>query len=278
MSNPGWKFPCFWLYTNDWLSSTAITMMTPAQEGAYIRLLCYAWNDPDCSIPDDDEVLASLSRLGEDWHKGASSVLRRVFVPTPELPGRLVNLKLLERRRAAIEGREKSSLGGRKAAANRKLKSIEPTDSPLGSPLQVDKFPSSSSSSSILNTNTNTPLPPKKSRSSPLPVRNAKLPREALELPDPPEEFSEFACDDFRKTWASWAEHRRETGNKLTKTTTERQLRKLYEMGLERAMAAIEHSITQGWTGIYEPDRPRSATDAKVQAGLNLPPISRNHL
>ena len=40
--------PAFQFYPNDWLSSPTILLMTPAQEGAYIRLLCYCWSDKDC--------------------------------------------------------------------------------------------------------------------------------------------------------------------------------------------------------------------------------------
>ena len=62
------RSPAFQFYPNDWLSSQNITLMTPAEEGAYIRLLCYAWADPDCSIPNDDEILARSEerRVGKE--------------------------------------------------------------------------------------------------------------------------------------------------------------------------------------------------------------------
>ena len=81
---------------NDWLSSTTIAAMTPAEEGAYIRLLAHAWNDPDCTLPDNDALLARLSRLGADWDQGAGKVLRAVFTPDPERPGRLFNRRQRE--------------------------------------------------------------------------------------------------------------------------------------------------------------------------------------
>jgi hypothetical protein len=59
------RAPAFQFYPDDWLSSPKISTMTPAEEGAYIRLLAYTWNDPDCTIPNDDASLAILSRLGE---------------------------------------------------------------------------------------------------------------------------------------------------------------------------------------------------------------------
>ena len=59
------KSPAFQVYPGEWLSSQDIMLMTPSQEGAYIRLLFIAWLSDDCGLPDDDEQLASLSRLGD---------------------------------------------------------------------------------------------------------------------------------------------------------------------------------------------------------------------
>ena len=75
---PKEKSPAFQFYPADWLSSTAISLMTPAEEGAYLRLLCHAWMDPMCSLPDDDAQLAILSRLGPHW-KHASLKIRAKF-------------------------------------------------------------------------------------------------------------------------------------------------------------------------------------------------------
>jgi uncharacterized protein YdaU (DUF1376 family) len=104
--------PAFQFYVNDWLSSTKISTMTPSEEGAYIRLLCYCWNDPDCTLPDDDEVLARLSRLGEGWFNGGSTALRRCFMPHPKKPGRLFNSRLLDERKKQEAWRKKSREGG----------------------------------------------------------------------------------------------------------------------------------------------------------------------
>ncbi len=113
--------PAFRLYGNDWLSSRSITLMTPAEEGAYIRLLCYAWADPDVSIPDDDETLAKLSRLGEEWLKGSSTTLRACFVPHPKKPGRLVNVRLLQEHKQQQEWRAKCQHGGIQSGKTRAL-------------------------------------------------------------------------------------------------------------------------------------------------------------
>jgi uncharacterized protein YdaU (DUF1376 family) len=114
--------PAFQFYPKEYLSSAKIAMMTPAQEGAYWRLLAYCWLDPDCSIPDDDRVLAHLSRLGEGWLNGGSTLVRECFTPHPTIQGRLVNLRLLAEREKQAEWRAKSSNGGRKSAESRRCK------------------------------------------------------------------------------------------------------------------------------------------------------------
>jgi hypothetical protein len=67
---------------------------------------------------------------------------------------------------------------------------------------------------------------------------------------------------EFRIAWESWEQHRREKRSKLTPTATKQQIRQLAEWGVGRALSAIEHSIRQGYTGLFEPpevgDRNRS--------------------
>ena len=58
--------------------------------------------------------------------------------------------------------------------------------------------------------------------------------------------------EKFRDAWKEWAQHRREIGKPLKPTMVGKQMRKLKQMGCNRAIAAIEHSVTNGWTGIYE--------------------------
>jgi uncharacterized protein YdaU (DUF1376 family) len=113
------KSPAFQFYPKDWLSSLKILMMTPEQEGAYIRLLAYCWDSGDCSLPDDDHQLAAMSRLGEGWFKGGSTTLRKCFVPHPSKPGSLTNERLLQERSSQEKWRQKSSEGGKRSAQQR---------------------------------------------------------------------------------------------------------------------------------------------------------------
>lgn len=150
--------PAFQFYPKDWLSSEHILIMTPAQEGAYIRLLALAWLNADCSLPDDDAQLAALSRLGEGWFNGGSGVVRACFTVRGD---RLVNVRLLSERKKQAEWRKKSSDGGKKSANNKRDKKLHGQGClPNGSTNAQPKGNSSSSVSSSVCDLRNTDNPP----------------------------------------------------------------------------------------------------------------------
>jgi len=62
-----------------------------------------------------------------------------------------------------------------------------------------------------------------------------------------------FQSKPFADMWADWMTHRKEIRKPLTATAAKYQLRKLEVMGEKRAIAAIEHSITNSYQGIFEP-------------------------
>lgn len=120
MDTQNLKAPAYQFYPADWLSSGSVILMTPAEEGAYIRLLAYDWMGD--GIVDDDTVLATLSRLGEGWLKGGSNNVRKCFIPHPEKPGFLTNPRLQKEREKQKQWKEKSREGGLKSAASRAKK------------------------------------------------------------------------------------------------------------------------------------------------------------
>jgi hypothetical protein len=94
----------------------------------------------------------------------------------------------------------------------------------------------------------NTPLPPKGG------VVVADLP-----LPVAPESLNTAA---FREAWSRWAAFRSEIKKPLKPTTVAAQLKHLAAMGSEGAVAAIEQSIRNGWTGLFAPRAdPRKPAD-----------------
>lgn len=111
------KSPAFQFYPNDWLSSPNIMLMTPAEEGAYIRLLSIEWNSLDCSLPDDDAILSQLSRLGEGWFGVSSEKIRKCFA---KRDGKLFNERLMKERKKQSEWLKKSSEAGKKSWQVRK--------------------------------------------------------------------------------------------------------------------------------------------------------------
>ncbi len=97
--------PAFQFYPNDWLGSSKVMMMTPAEEGAYIRLLAIAWGEADGGLPIDDDTLAVLSRLGNSWLRSKEKILRCFF----EKDGRYFNKRLLAERKKQTAKREQAS-------------------------------------------------------------------------------------------------------------------------------------------------------------------------
>jgi uncharacterized protein YdaU (DUF1376 family) len=82
----------FPFYVNDWLGGEATSQMTPAQEGAFIRLLAISWQSKTapCTLPDDDTALAQMSRLGPQWKKLGPFIKQQFEL----INGRLRNRKL----------------------------------------------------------------------------------------------------------------------------------------------------------------------------------------
>ncbi len=114
--------------TDDWLLSPSIAAMTPAEEGGYIRLLCYAWRDPDCCLPDDDETLAGMSRLGPAWADGSRARIRKNFRPDPKRPGFIFNAKQRQLRVDQTERITEAHEQRRSAANSRWHRKRKPCD------------------------------------------------------------------------------------------------------------------------------------------------------
>jgi hypothetical protein len=59
--------------------------------------------------------------------------------------------------------------------------------------------------------------------------------------------------DRFIAAWGRWKRHRSEINKPLKPASAETLLSKLAGWGEPRAVAAIEHSLSNGWQGIFEP-------------------------
>lgn len=119
----------FPFFAKDWLSSPARMAMKPAQRGAYIDLLAFAWGNgasEPCLDP-DPTILASLSGLGRDWTRLSPLVLAQFT----ERDGLLYNTKLSQiwhdQQSAHSVAVEKGRKGGMARAARRKPSSSPAT-------------------------------------------------------------------------------------------------------------------------------------------------------
>jgi uncharacterized protein YdaU (DUF1376 family) len=101
------------LFTDDWLGSTSILLMTPAEEAGYLRLLCHQWNAENCDLPDNDKELETLSRLGKAWRNGSGAKIRQNFLIKGD---RIYNLRTLEIWQEQKDFRDKKAEAGRKGA------------------------------------------------------------------------------------------------------------------------------------------------------------------
>lgn len=136
--------PSFPLYAANWLTGEATMAMLPEQEGPFIRLLCFAWlGDPPCTIPNDDKVLAQVSKLGARW-KRLGGAVKDQFAPLPDDPTRLRNENLyqiyLEREAYRAAKAENGRKGGRPKATG---KLTETETEPNAKPSLLSAFDSS---------------------------------------------------------------------------------------------------------------------------------------
>ncbi len=60
------RLPSFDFYPHDWLGDINVQSMTLEQQGAYIRLLAFQWQAPDCALPESPKELAR--NLGVSMH------------------------------------------------------------------------------------------------------------------------------------------------------------------------------------------------------------------
>jgi len=58
---------------------------------------------------------------------------------------------------------------------------------------------------------------------------------------------------EFLTAWSEFKTHRKQKKKPMTELAEQKQIRIMEQWGVARAIAAIDHSISNGWTGIFEP-------------------------
>ena len=71
--------------------------------------------------------------------------------------------------------------------------------------------------------------------------------------------------------WAEWEQHRRERKQKVTPLSAKKSLLKIAQLGVDKAVRAIEHSIANGYQGIFEPNgrEPAKPSDDQYQRAID---------
>ena len=100
---------------SEYLANQQIQMMSLEEEGVYIRLLSYCWQNG--SVPKDPEQAARLVGKGASTTVVASVL--RSFHATQN-PQELTHFDLQQQKERLTQWKEKSAAGGRKSAATRK--------------------------------------------------------------------------------------------------------------------------------------------------------------
>ena len=118
------KDPAIQFYCNDWLSSPTVMSMEPLEELAYFRMLLFMWQSGDCSIPNDPERMAKLTRTDANT---CSIVFEQAMNTHPTEPNRLTNNRLFRQWTERQEFRkQKSEAGKRSGEARRKQRKPDP--------------------------------------------------------------------------------------------------------------------------------------------------------
>jgi uncharacterized protein YdaU (DUF1376 family) len=158
--------PAFQFYPADYLADLGVQVLTSAQEGIYIRLLCYCWREG--SLPSDAAVVRRMCKPDAKL-RDVQEVMTQFFKAGSDA-GRLINNRLEKERRKQAIRRQQASEAGKKSAEDRKRKGNEtPTDVERSLDSGCDSVATESnpsSSSSSLSSSSASAVKPKRGQST----------------------------------------------------------------------------------------------------------------
>lgn len=230
------KRPSFQFYPSDWLRDTALRTCSVGARGLWIDMICYMHEgNPYGVLKVGNKVILTTNlaaMIGATLHETEGWLHE---LESAGVFDRGENGEIMSRRMIRDENLRNIRASGGKLGGNPDLlKGKVNLTANLASENKVNQKPTPSSTSSSSSSSSNST--PK--------TNNNKERAVALVLP--------FNSADFKLFWENWQQHRIEKKAKLTPTATKQQLERLAEMGEERAIAALKHSLSNGWQGIYE--------------------------
>lgn len=141
------KSPAFQFYPADWLADERLAVASLEVEGAYIRLLAYAWREG--SIPAD---VATASALCKNAPQEVIEAALRFFIPDARDPSRLVNKRMEDEREKQKAYRDKQKARIEKRWGSPCNTTVIPRYDSGNTTVIPDGYSSSSSSSSTTET------------------------------------------------------------------------------------------------------------------------------
>lgn len=212
------KPPAFQFYANDFMDATRLWEANAC--GLLIRCLCIQWTQG--SIPADLKILARAVHCDRSELEGCWKELGAKFIDQGD--GTLKNRRLEEiraRQTAISEKRSEAGKAGVMAKAN------------------------ASANGQAKNKQRKVKVKEKVER-------EGEVEAEEVEMKEP-EIIPAGMSVELHRAIGRWKKYRHEIHKPLKTSTVDAFTQKCKEWGDDRAVAAIDHSIAQGWTGCFEP-------------------------
>ena len=262
--------PRYWqFYPKDFWGDELVEDLKPIERCVYLALLARAWNHCGAVMREPVRMLEAIGFPAAEARAFWAS-LRHLFV---EADGGWGQPRQMAEWASASAHRAKLSAAGRSGAAAR----------------WYDPAPGAANSPAILAATAErmrTPMPSDSDSDSDS-EKNQKR-AQAREGPsagaDPPVAPKSKKFDPMSKlapgwppavqaAWGEWVQHRREKRHALTPSTTGKLAKRLEEWGGPRFLAAVEHSVANGYTGLFEPD-PTAKADRAARPTPGPPPTA----
>jgi len=110
------EYPALPLFTDAFIADTV--HLNAAQTGAYLMLLMVAWRTKDCTLPDDDVLLARYARMDNRAWLNNKAVILSFWHKNDE--GRLFQKRLVDERIYVDAKRDQAQQAGKASALKRK--------------------------------------------------------------------------------------------------------------------------------------------------------------
>lgn len=143
------KAPAFQFYAADWLADERLVSLSLEEQGAYVRILAFAWRAK--TVSSDPKVIARLIGCGctPEVASGAMAMLERCHSDASRCYSPMLEQRRAEQAANRAKKSKSGSLGGKAKSARTKSKTYPPSDATaMLQQCSSDALANSSSSSS----------------------------------------------------------------------------------------------------------------------------------